>query len=89
MSPIPNNAGFFAVERWGGPQRARSIIMFRIRHEGVILARSRRGREPHIVTVTAEPLPSRLAAIACGTGEVDAVYHVALAKLTRCDGSGR
>jgi hypothetical protein len=29
------------------------------------------------VTVTAEPLPSRLASIARGTGEVDAVYHVA------------
>jgi len=29
------------------------------------------------VTVTAEPLPSRLASIARGTGEVDAVYHIA------------
>jgi hypothetical protein len=27
--------------------------------------------------VTAEPLPSRLASIARGTGEVDAVYHIA------------
>jgi hypothetical protein len=33
------------------------------------------------VTVTAEPLPSRLASIARGTGEVDAVYHVAYAEL--------
>ena len=52
-----------------------------IRHEGVILTRNRRGRQPHIVTVTAEPLPTRLAAIARGTGEVDAVYHVALEEL--------
>ena len=37
----------------------------------------RRGRQPHLVTVTAEPLPSRLASIARGTGEVDAVYHIA------------
>ena len=27
--------------------------------------------------VTAEPLPTRLASIARGTGEVDAVYHIA------------
>ena len=27
--------------------------------------------------MTAEPLPSRLASIARGTGEVDAVYHIA------------
>lgn len=59
----------------------RSDRVQNIRHEGVILTRSRRGRQPHIVTVTAEPLPSRLAAIARGTGEVDAVYHVALNEL--------
>jgi NgoMIV restriction enzyme len=29
------------------------------------------------VTVTAEPLPTRVASIASGTGEVDAVYHIA------------
>jgi len=34
-----------------------------------------------IVTVTAEPLPSRLAAIARGTGEVDCVYHIAFEEL--------
>ena len=39
--------------------------------------RHRRGRQPHLVTVTAEPLPTRLASIARGTGEVDAVYHIA------------
>ncbi len=60
----------------------RSDRVQNIRHEGVILTRTRRGRQPHIVTVTAEPLPTRLAAIARGTGEVDAVYHVALDELT-------
>lgn len=59
----------------------RSDRVQNIRHEGVILTRHRRGRQPHIVTVTAEPLPSRLAAIAKGTGEVDGVYHVAFDEL--------
>jgi len=59
----------------------RSDRVQNIRHEGVILTRSRRGRQPHIVTVTAEPLPTRLASIARGTGEVDAVYHAALEEL--------
>ncbi len=45
------------------------------------MIRHRRGRQPHIVTVTSEPLPSRLAAICRGTGEVDAVYHVCLPAL--------
>jgi hypothetical protein len=59
----------------------RSDRVQNIRHEAHILMRNRRGRQPHIVAVTAEPLPSRLAAIAMGTGEVDAVYHVALTEL--------
>ncbi|MBT5774283.1 MAG: restriction endonuclease [Dehalococcoidia bacterium] len=59
----------------------RSDRVQNIRHEGVILTRHRRGRQPHIVVVTAEPLPTRIASIARGTGEVDAVYHVALAEL--------
>ena len=56
----------------------RSDRVQNIRHEGVILTSRRRGRQPHIVTVTTEPLPSRLAAIARGTGEVDCVYHATL-----------
>ena len=52
-----------------------------IRHEAVILTRHRRGRQPHIVAVTAEPLPGRIASIARGTGEIDAVYHVAFDEL--------
>ena len=43
-----------------------------IRHEAVTLIRNRRGRLPHIVAVTAEPMPTRLASLARGTGEVDA-----------------
>ena len=66
----------------------RSDRVQNIRHEGVILTRHRRGRQPHIVAVTAEPLPSRLAAIARGTGELDCVYHVALPQLSAaCPGN--
>jgi NgoMIV restriction enzyme len=52
-----------------------------VRHEAVILIRHRRGRLPHITPVTAEPLPTRLASLARGTAEVDALYHVALDEL--------
>jgi len=48
------------------------------RTEALNLIRNRKGRLPHIVVVTAEPLPTRLAAIALGTGDVDCVYHFAL-----------
>jgi hypothetical protein len=56
----------------------RSDRVQNIRHEFLQMIRHRRGRLPHLVTVTAEPMPSRIAAIARGTGEVDAVYHIAL-----------
>jgi hypothetical protein len=52
-----------------------------VRHEAVVLIRHRRGRLPHITPVTAEPMPTRLASLARGTGEVDALYHVALDEL--------
>ena len=55
----------------------RSDRVQNIRHECLQMIRHRQGRQPHLVTVTAEPLPSRLASIARGTGEVDAVYHIA------------
>jgi hypothetical protein len=55
----------------------RSDRVQNIRHECLQMIRHRRGRQPHLVTVTAEPLPSRLTSIARGTGEVDAVYHIA------------
>jgi hypothetical protein len=38
-----------------------------IRTEGLNLIRNRKGHTPHIVAVTAEPLPSRLASLALGT----------------------
>ncbi|WP_225096267.1 NgoMIV family type II restriction endonuclease [Streptomyces sp. CoH27] len=53
------------------------------RHEFNGLIRHRRGRQPHLVVVTAEPLPSRIVAIARGTGEIDAVYHIAYDALDR------
>jgi hypothetical protein len=59
----------------------RSDRVQNIRHECNQMIRHRRGRQPHLVTVTAEPLPSRLASIARGTGEVDAVYHIAFTAL--------
>lgn len=65
----------------------RSDRVQNIRHESIAMIRHRRGRQPHIVTVTSEPLPSRLAAICRGTGEVDAVYHVCLPELQEAVGS--
>lgn len=59
----------------------RSDRVQNIRHEFNQMIRHRRGRQPHLVTVTAEPLPSRLQSIARGTGEVDAVYHIAFDEL--------
>lgn len=55
----------------------RSDRVQNIRHEFGQMIRHRRGRQPHLVTLTAEPLPTRLASIARGTGEVDATYHIA------------
>ena len=51
------------------------------RTEALNLIRNRKGRLPHIVVVTAEPLPSRIASIALGTGDVDCTYHIALYEL--------
>ncbi len=51
------------------------------RTEALNLIRNRKGRLPHIVVVTAEPAPSRLASIALGTGDIDCVYHFALHEL--------
>ena len=51
------------------------------RTEALNLIRNRKGRTPAICLVTAEPLPSRLASLADGTGDVDRVYHFALYEL--------
>lgn len=54
----------------------RSDRVQNVRHEFATLVRNRRGRCPHLVLVTAEPLPTRVLSIARGTGELDAVYHL-------------
>ncbi|MBS3965603.1 MAG: NgoMIV family type II restriction endonuclease [Methylomonas sp.] len=51
------------------------------RSEALNLVRNRKGRLPHVMVVTAEPTPSRLASIALGTGDIDCVYHFALYEL--------
>ena len=51
------------------------------RSEALNLVRNRKGKLPHMVAVTAEPLPTRIAAIALGTGDMDCVYHFALPEL--------
>lgn len=51
------------------------------RTEGLNLIRNRKGRAPHVAVVTAEPLPTRIASLALGTGDVDCVYHFALPEL--------
>ncbi|MDX2043335.1 MAG: NgoMIV family type II restriction endonuclease [Acidobacteriota bacterium] len=51
------------------------------RTEGLNLIRNRKGRTPHIAIVTAEPMPSRIASLALGTGDIDCVYHFALPEL--------
>ncbi|MFE1747937.1 NgoMIV family type II restriction endonuclease [Coleofasciculus sp. H7-2] len=51
------------------------------RTEALNLIRNRKGKLPHIIVVTAEPLPSRIASIALGTGDIDCVYHLALYEL--------
>lgn len=54
-----------------------------IRTEALNLIRNRKGHSPHAVAVTAEPLPTRLASLALGTGDLDCVYHFALYELRK------
>ena len=53
------------------------------RTEALNLIRNRKGHLPHIVVVTAEPMPNRLASLALGTGDIDCVYHFALNELIK------
>lgn len=46
-----------------------------VRHEAVMMIRHRRGRLPHMAAVTLEPMPTRIASLSRGTGEIDHVYH--------------
>jgi hypothetical protein len=51
------------------------------RTEALGLIRNRKGHLPHIVVVTGEPMPARIASLAMGTGDIDCVYHFALNEL--------
>lgn len=51
------------------------------RTEALNLIRNRKGPLPHIMAITAEPLPTRIASLALGTGDLDCVYHFALPEL--------
>jgi len=53
------------------------------RTEGLNLIRNRKGHTPHIMIVTAEPYPQRIASLALGTGDIDCVYHIALPELRK------
>lgn len=53
------------------------------RTEGLNLIRNRKGKTPHIVVVIGEPLPSRIASLAYGIGDIDCVYHFALRELKK------
>lgn len=53
------------------------------RTEALGLIRNRKGHLPHIVVVTGEPMPTRLASLALGTGDIDCVYHFALYELVQ------
>ena len=52
------------------------------RTEALNMIRNRKGNTPHIVVATGEPMPTRLASLALGAGDVDCVYHMALYELT-------
>ena len=51
------------------------------RTEALNLIRNRKGNLPHIVVVTGEPMPARIASLTLGTGDIDCVYHFALYEL--------
>ena len=51
------------------------------RTEALGLIRNRKGHLPHIMVVTGEPMPARIASLALGTGDIDCVYHFALGEL--------
>jgi hypothetical protein len=53
------------------------------RSEALNLIRQRKGNAPHIVVVVAEPLPTRIASLSLGTGDIDCVYHFALPELQK------
>lgn len=52
------------------------------RTEALNLIRNRKGKVPIVAAVIFEPLPTRIASIALGTGDLDCVYHGALHELS-------
>lgn len=54
-----------------------------VRTEALNLIRNRKGNNPHIMALTAEPLPTRIASLALGTGDIDCVYHAGLHELRK------
>ncbi len=67
--------------QWGHYRGHYSDRAQNVRTEALNLIRNRKGHTPHIAVVTAEPLPTRLASIAYGTGDLDCIYHFALHEL--------
>lgn len=59
------------------------------RTEALNLIRNRKGGSPKIVAVTAEPMPTRLASIAMGTGDIDCTYHAGLPELLQATEDAR
>lgn len=51
------------------------------RTEALNLIRNRKGKVPVIAAVTFEPMPTRIASIALGTGDLDCTYHGCLHEL--------
>ena len=71
------------IRKSNGGKPMRSDRAQNSRTEALNLIRNRKGHLPHIVVVTAEPMPNRLASLALGTGDIDCVYHFALYELIR------
>lgn len=59
------------------------------RSQAFNLLRYRKGHSPHLMVITAEPNPERLAAMCLGTGEIDYFYHFALPELSEAIGEIR
>lgn len=51
------------------------------RTEALNLIRNRKGKVPFVAAVTFEPMPTRIASIALGTGDLDCTYHGCLQEL--------
>ena len=64
-------------------QSKRSDRAQNARSAALNVIRNRKGHTPHIVVITAEPLPSQLASLAIGTGDIDCVYRAFLEELLK------